>query len=51
MLQALHQSILSLNQKLDKFSDSVTGKISAIERNYVDLNAKIDSIAATQPAR
>ena len=51
MVQLLHQSILTLNQKFDKFNDTVTGKISAIERNYVDLNAKIDSIAAAQPAR
>ena len=42
MVQLLHQSILTLNQKFDKFNDTVTGKISAIERNYVDLNAKID---------
>lgn len=41
MLQA---SITNLNQKFDRFNDTVTEKIDKIEKNYETLNAKIDSL-------
>lgn len=42
MMAMLRDSILSLNQKFDKFNTTVTTKIDAIESNYVDLSSKID---------
>ena len=36
---------MNLNQKFDKFNETVTSKITTIERNYEDLNSKIDDIA------
>ena len=42
----LHSSIMNLNQKFDKFNETVTNKITTIERNYEDLNSKIDDIAS-----
>lgn len=44
LVTLLHESILNLNTKFDKFNESVTGKISAIERNYKQLNARIDML-------
>ena len=42
LVTLLHESILNLNTKFDKFNENVNGKISAIERNYEKLNARID---------
>ena len=44
LVTLLHESILNLNTKFDKFNENVNGKISAIERNYEKLNARIDMI-------
>ena len=42
----LHNSIMNLNQKFDKFNETVTSKITTIERNYEELNSKIDDIVS-----
>ena len=44
LVTLLHESILNLNTKFDKFNENVNGKINAIERNYEKLNARIDMI-------
>ena len=44
LVTLLHESIQNLNTKFDKFNESVSGKISAIERNYQQLNARIDML-------
>ena len=44
LVTLLHESILNLNTKFDQFNENVNGKISAIERNYEKLNARIDMI-------
>ena len=36
---------MSLNSKFDKFNETVSGKIDNIERNYDNLNAKIERLA------
>ena len=45
LVTLLHESILNLNTKFDQFNESVTGKISTIEQNYKQLNARIDMLA------
>ena len=45
LVTLLHESILNLNTKFDKFNESVSGKISAIEMNYNHLNARLDELA------
>ena len=45
LVALLHDSIMSLNSKFDKFNETVSTKIDNIERNYDDLNAKIDRLA------
>ena len=44
LVTLLHESIQNLNTKFDKFNENVSGKISAIERNYQQLNARIDML-------
>ena len=41
----LRGSIVNLNSKFDKFNDNISSKITTIEQNYQDLNAKIDNLA------
>lgn len=38
----------NLNTKFDNFNETISSKISLIEKNYQDLNVKIDSIASKQ---
>ena len=45
LVALLHQSINNLNSKFDKFNETVTGKITSIEKNYEDLNKKIEVLA------
>ena len=44
LMALLQASIANLNSKFDKFNDTVTQKITVIEKNYETLNAKIDSL-------
>ena len=41
----LRDSIANLNTKFDTFNERISGKITAIERNYENLNTKIDNMA------
>lgn len=36
----------NLNTKFDNFNETISSKISLIEKNYQDLNVKIDSMAS-----
>lgn len=38
----------NLNTKFDNFNETISSKISLIEKNYQDLNVKIDSMASKQ---
>ena len=48
-VKLLQESILLLTQKFDNFNDTVTGKITAIERNYEELNAKVENLQQRPP--
>jgi len=41
----LKNSLMNLNSKFDQMNEKVTGKIDSIEKNYENLNSKIDSLA------
>ena len=45
LVALLRDSIMNLNSKFDKFNETVTCKIETIEKNYANLNAKIDSLS------
>ena len=49
LVKLLQESILLLTQKFDSFNDTVTDKITAIERNYEELNAKVDNLQRPGP--
>lgn len=40
----LRNTILDINQKFDAFNSTISDKIERIERNYDDLNSKLDSL-------
>lgn len=46
LMAMLRDSIMNLNQKFDRFNETVTGKIEKIERNYEQLSAKIDTLGS-----
>ena len=44
LIALLKDSMQNLNSKLDTMNDKISTKIGNIERNYEDLNTKIDAL-------
>ena len=44
IISQLRDSIENLNSKFDSFNETISNKITVIEENYQDLNAKIDAL-------
>ena len=40
----LRNTILDINQKFDTFNTVISDKVERIERNYEDLNSKLDTL-------